>query len=353
MPSPRRCSRPDAMADAIRHGRRPREIARAVASGEHERARRGRRRAGAHRQAQSGAQRVHRGDGRARPRQGEGDRCARATRRRLPLAGVPFAVKNLFDIAGLATVAGSKINRARPPAERDSPLIERLEAAGAVLVGALNMGEYAYDFTGENVHDGPSRNPHDSSRMTGGSSGGSRRRGRRRAGAARARLRHQRLDPRAVVAVRHLRAEADLWPAVARAHISVRREPRSSRPVRALDARPRAEPTTPCRAPTRTIRPAPIARRSRRLPLLERGTERPAHRGRRRLFPARARSRRRWRRVARVAEGARAPATRSKFRKPRAPAPRPTSSPRPKARRCISTACARARAISIRRCATA
>ena len=91
----------------------------------------------------------------------------------LPLAGVPFAVKNLFDIQGLPTVAGSKINRARPKADRDSPLIEKLEAAGAVLVGALNMGEYAYDFTGENVHDGPSRNPHDITRMTGGSSGGS------------------------------------------------------------------------------------------------------------------------------------------------------------------------------------
>jgi 1-carboxybiuret hydrolase len=90
-----------------------------------------------------------------------------------PLAGVPFAVKNLFDIAGLATVAGSKINRSRAPARRDAPLIERLEAAGAVLVGALNMGEYAYDFTGENIHDGPSRNPHDVARMTGGSSGGS------------------------------------------------------------------------------------------------------------------------------------------------------------------------------------
>jgi aspartyl-tRNA(Asn)/glutamyl-tRNA(Gln) amidotransferase subunit A len=89
------------------------------------------------------------------------------------LSGVPFAVKNLFDVEGLATRAGSKINRERAPAERDSPLIERLEAAGAVLVGALNMGEYAYDFTGENVHDGASRNPHDTSRMTGGSSGGS------------------------------------------------------------------------------------------------------------------------------------------------------------------------------------
>ena len=93
--------------------------------------------------------------------------------RSLPLAGVPFAVKNLFDVAGLPTLAGAKINRDAPAASRDAALIERLEAAGAVLVGALNMGEYAYDFTGENVHDGPARNPHDLSRMTGGSSGGS------------------------------------------------------------------------------------------------------------------------------------------------------------------------------------
>ncbi|TYL85341.1 AtzE family amidohydrolase [Bradyrhizobium cytisi] len=90
-----------------------------------------------------------------------------------PLAGVPFAVKNLFDVAGLPTRAGSKINRDLAPSQRDATLIERLEAAGAVLVGALNMGEYAYDFTGENVHDGPSRNPHDITRMAGGSSGGS------------------------------------------------------------------------------------------------------------------------------------------------------------------------------------
>jgi 1-carboxybiuret hydrolase len=90
-----------------------------------------------------------------------------------PLAGVPFAVKNLFDVQGLPTRAGSKINRDLKPSPRDATLIERLEAAGAVLVGALNMGEYAYDFTGENIHDGPSRNPHDVTRMTGGSSGGS------------------------------------------------------------------------------------------------------------------------------------------------------------------------------------
>ena len=89
------------------------------------------------------------------------------------LAGVPYAVKNLFDVEGLPTLAGSKINRDHPPASRDAFLIRKLKAADAVLLGALNMGEYAYDFTGENAHDGPSRNPHDLSRMTGGSSGGS------------------------------------------------------------------------------------------------------------------------------------------------------------------------------------
>jgi AtzE family amidohydrolase len=90
-----------------------------------------------------------------------------------PLAGVPFAVKNLFDVKDLPTRAGSKINRELAPSAHDQPLVERLEAAGAVLVGALNMGEYAYDFTGENVHDGNAHNPHDLNRMTGGSSSGS------------------------------------------------------------------------------------------------------------------------------------------------------------------------------------
>lgn len=90
-----------------------------------------------------------------------------------PLMGVPFAVKNLFDIEGLPTRAGSKINNDGPIAKRDGALVRKLEAAGAILVGGLNMGEYAYDFTGENAHYGPSRNPHDPTRMTGGSSGGS------------------------------------------------------------------------------------------------------------------------------------------------------------------------------------
>jgi aspartyl-tRNA(Asn)/glutamyl-tRNA(Gln) amidotransferase subunit A len=110
---------------------------------------------------------------RARAKAGAVDAAIAAGKSAGPLAGVPFAVKNLFDVQGLPTRAGSKINRDLKPSPRDATLIERMEAAGAVLVGALNMGEYAYDFTGENVHDGPSRNPHDVTRMTGGSSGGS------------------------------------------------------------------------------------------------------------------------------------------------------------------------------------
>jgi AtzE family amidohydrolase len=90
-----------------------------------------------------------------------------------PLAGVPFAVKNLFDVTGLPTLAGSKINRDLPVARRDATLIERLEAAGAVLVGTLNMDEYAYGFSTENTHYGPTRNPHNTEHVAGGSSGGS------------------------------------------------------------------------------------------------------------------------------------------------------------------------------------
>ena len=89
-----------------------------------------------------------------------------------PLAGVPFAVKNLYDVAGLPTRAGSRINRERAPAAADAVLVRRMAAAGAVLLGTLNMGEYAYDFTGENAHDGACRNPHDPGRMSGGSSSG-------------------------------------------------------------------------------------------------------------------------------------------------------------------------------------
>ncbi len=90
-----------------------------------------------------------------------------------PLAGVPFAVKNLFDVEGVVTLAGSKIRREAPPAARDAALVARLKDAGAILLGALNMDEFAYGFVTENAHDGPTRNPHDLKRIAGGSSGGS------------------------------------------------------------------------------------------------------------------------------------------------------------------------------------
>ena len=94
-----------------------------------------------------------------------------------PLAGVPFAAKNLFDLAGIPTLAGSRIRRTAPPATRDAFLVRRWEAAGAICLGALTMDEFAYGFTTENSHDGPARNPHDMAhpvgRIAGGSSGGS------------------------------------------------------------------------------------------------------------------------------------------------------------------------------------
>jgi AtzE family amidohydrolase len=90
-----------------------------------------------------------------------------------PLAGVPFGVKNLFDIAGVATLAGSKIRNGSAVAERDATVVRSLSRAGAVLVGALNMDEFAYGFTTENTHYGVTRNPHDLSCVAGGSSGGS------------------------------------------------------------------------------------------------------------------------------------------------------------------------------------
>lgn len=89
------------------------------------------------------------------------------------LAGVPYGVKNLFDVQGLVTRAGSKIERTKQPAARDAFLVDRMRRAGAVLVGAQTMDEYAYGFTTENAHDGDAHNPHDLARSAGGSSGGS------------------------------------------------------------------------------------------------------------------------------------------------------------------------------------
>lgn len=96
-----------------------------------------------------------------------------ATRDALPLAGMTYTVKNLFDLKGVVTVAGSKVLRSQPPAQHDAFLVRKLKSAGAICLGAVNMGEFAYDFVTENQHDGVTRNPHDLGCSAGGSSGGS------------------------------------------------------------------------------------------------------------------------------------------------------------------------------------
>lgn len=90
-----------------------------------------------------------------------------------PLAGVPFGVKDLFDLAGLPTTAGSALRRSAPVARRDAEAVRRLRAAGAVPIATLNMDEFAYGFVTVNAHYGTTRNPHDPARLAGGSSGGS------------------------------------------------------------------------------------------------------------------------------------------------------------------------------------
>ncbi len=89
-----------------------------------------------------------------------------------PLHGIPFALKDLFDTAGVRTTAGSKIMADRVPTE-DAEAVARLKAAGAVLLGKLNMDEFAYGATGVNPHYGATANPWDPTRISGGSSSGS------------------------------------------------------------------------------------------------------------------------------------------------------------------------------------
>ncbi|WP_168554957.1 AtzE family amidohydrolase [Novosphingobium sp. SG720] len=90
-----------------------------------------------------------------------------------PLAGVPYGVKDLFDVAGEVTTAGSAVRADAAPAATDAEAVRRLAAAGAVLVATLNMDEFAYGFATINARHGTTRNPHDPARLAGGSSGGS------------------------------------------------------------------------------------------------------------------------------------------------------------------------------------
>ncbi|MFC5994615.1 amidase [Pseudonocardia hispaniensis] len=90
-----------------------------------------------------------------------------------PLHGIAVGVKDLFDVVGLPTRAGSKILADAPPASTEGPVVARLREAGAVIVGKLHTHEFAYGPTGDVSATGPARNPLDPSRITGGSSSGS------------------------------------------------------------------------------------------------------------------------------------------------------------------------------------
>lgn len=106
----------------------------------------------------------------------EADAVDRLRQRGQPLpalAAIPYAVKNLFDVAGHATLAGARLFSDRPPALTDSRAVQQLTQAGGLLSGMLNMDAYAYGFTTENSHYGATHNPHDLTRIAGGSSGGS------------------------------------------------------------------------------------------------------------------------------------------------------------------------------------
>ena len=91
-----------------------------------------------------------------------------------PLAGLPVSVKDLYDIAGRTTLAGSVLRRGAPPAAQDAPAVARLRAAGAAIVGSSNMTEFAFSGVGINPHHGTPRNPADAvvARIPGGSSSG-------------------------------------------------------------------------------------------------------------------------------------------------------------------------------------
>ncbi len=88
------------------------------------------------------------------------------------LAGLPVSIKDLLDVAGETTLAGSVVLKDRPPAATDAPVVSRLRAAGAAILGKTNMTEFAFSGVGINPHHGTPGNPLDPSRIPGGSSSG-------------------------------------------------------------------------------------------------------------------------------------------------------------------------------------
>jgi len=100
------------------------------------------------------------------------DARARASVTLGPLDGTIVSIKDLFDVAGEATTAGSLMRRTAAPALRDAAIVSRLRQAGAVIIGKTNMTEFAFTAIGDNMHYGTPGNAVDASRIPGGSSSG-------------------------------------------------------------------------------------------------------------------------------------------------------------------------------------
>jgi aspartyl-tRNA(Asn)/glutamyl-tRNA(Gln) amidotransferase subunit A len=108
----------------------------------------------------------------ARAAAAQADRELAAGQDRGALHGIPISLKDLIDVAGVPTTAASRVRRAHV-ATTDAPIVRRLREAGAVIVGKTNLHEFALGTTSEDSAYGPVRHPLDSSRVAGGSSGGS------------------------------------------------------------------------------------------------------------------------------------------------------------------------------------
>ena len=166
----------------------------------------------------------------ARQQADQADREIAAGQDRGPLHGVPISIKDLFDIAGTATTAASRVREGHV-ATSDAPLITQLRQAGAVIVGKTNLHEFAFGTTNEDSAFGPARHPLDPTRSPGGSSGGSAVSLIAGMALAHRRDRYRRFDPDSRGHLRHRRPETDVGRAADRRRGPAVEDARSRRPA--------------------------------------------------------------------------------------------------------------------------